>query len=551
MENMSDSELTYADTGSLSDRERLLSLLLAAERKRRQIARTITPRGKWDRPLPLSYAQERLWFVDQLGLAGGAYNVPMALRLEGDLNVEALERSFVELVRRHESLRTRFGVQDGVPHQLIDQPGPFELRRADLSHVADREQREQQLREWMQREQLHRFDLGRDPLLCVVLISLGARAYALLLTMHHIASDGWSLGVLARELSTLYAAYIRGQPSPLPELPVQYADYAIWQRQWLTEEVLQEQLKYWKEHLLGAPPQLQLPTDRPRPALESFKGAMLKFELPATLSAALKELGRGEGATQFMVALAAYQILLSRWSGQQDIVVGSPIAGRRNREIEELIGFFINTLVLRTDVSAELTFRQLLERVKQVTLGAYAHQDLPFEVLVKELRPDRNLARQPIFQVMLALQNYPEQRLELPGLTWTWTDVEGATTHFDLTLHLYEASDGLSGMFQYATDLFDAGTIERMARHFRSLLEGIVANPDCLVRRLPLLGEAEKQQLLVEWNATAAPYPSDKLIHELFEEQVERTPDAIAAVYEGRSFTTRSSTAEPISWRGT
>ena len=388
--------------------------------------------------LPLSYAQERLWLLDQLGLVGAAYNQPLLLRLSGELVEEALERSFAELVRRHESLRTRFGIQDGVPHQLIDQPRFFELHRADLSHVADLEQREQQLREWMQREQLYRFDLFQGPLLRAVLVRLGVHEHALLLTIHHIVEDGWSLGVLARELSTLYAAYVRGQPSPLPELPVQYADYAIWQRQWLTGEVLQEQLQYWREQLLGAPPQLQLPTDRPRPAVESFKGAELKFELPATLSAALKELGRREGATLFMVSLAAYQILLSRWSGQQDIVVGSPIAGRRNREIEGLIGFFVNMLVLRTDVSAELTFRQLLERVKQVTLGAYAHQDLPFEALVKELRPDRNLARQPVFQVVLALENYPDERLELPGLTWTWTDVERVTTHFDLTLYLSE-----------------------------------------------------------------------------------------------------------------
>ena len=371
----------------------------------------------------------------------------------------------------------------------------------------------------------------------VVLVRLAAREHALLLTMHHIASDGWSLGVLVHELSTLYAAYVQDQPSPLSELPVQYVDYAIWQRQRIQGDVQQEQLQYWSEQLLGAPPQLELPTDRMRPAVETFKGAELRFELSATLSGALKELGQQEGATLFMVFLAAYQVLLSRWSGQQDIVVGSPIAGRRNREIEGLIGLFVNMLVLRTDLSGDLTFRHLMQRVKEVTLGAYAHQELPFEALVKELRPERNLTRQAIFQVALALQNYPEERLELPGLTWTSTDVESETTHFDLMLYLYEVSGGLSGTFQYATDLFDEGTIERMAGHFRVLLEGIVANPDCPIHQLPLLSEAEKQQLLVEWNASETPYPREKLIHELFEEQVRRTPSAVAVVCQQQSLT--------------
>jgi Condensation domain len=273
--------------------------------------------------------------------------------------------------------------------------------------------------------------------------------------MHHIISDGWSLGILVRELGTLYDAYSRGEPSPLPELLLQYADYAIWQREWLQGEVLQKQLPYWRERLAGAPPQLQLPTDRPRPANESFTGAAVRFHVPASVSEALEKVGRAEGATLFMVVLAAYQVLLARYSGQEDVLVGSPMAGRNYSGVEGLIGFFVNTLVFRTNLAGNPTFRVLLGRVREITLGAYANQDVPFDTLVKELQPERNLTRQPVFQVMLALQNYPEERLELPGITWTRVEVDWLTTRFDLSLFLYKAPDGLSGMLEYATDLFD------------------------------------------------------------------------------------------------
>jgi len=497
---------------------------------RRRKGREIAAGGQWSGLLPLSHAQERLWILDQVGLVGTAYNVPLALHLSGELDEVALERSFAELVRRHESLRTRFAVHDGVPHQLIDPPTSFVLGRIDLSQIADLQQREQQQRACMEREQAHRFDLENGPLLRVTLVRLSDREHLLLITMHHIVSDGWSAGVLNRELSALYSAYSQGQASPLRELPIQYADYALWQRGWMQGEVLEEHLRYWRKQLDGAPPQLQLPTDRPRPAVESFRGAVLRFEIPTALREALNELARRERATLFMVALAAYQVLLSRWSGQQDIVVGSPIAGRGSRELEALVGFFVNMLVLRTEVSGDLPFRQFLARVREVTLGAYAHQDLPFEVLVKELRPDRNLTRQPLFQVALALQNYPQERLHLPGLTWSRAEVEWANTHFDLTLYLYELPDGLTGVFEYATDLFDARTIERMATQFQMLLQGIAANPDCSIRELPWLSEAEQHQLLIEWNATAAPYPDERCVHDLFLEQVARTPQAIALV---------------------
>jgi surfactin family lipopeptide synthetase A len=528
--NANDRDLLHVSADRQSARERLLSLQLVAEDKRRQSARNIQPRSTSEGLIPLSFAQERLWLLNQIGLVGSAYNAPFALRLSGNLLERALERSFTELLRRHEALRTRFVTQEGVPYQVIDPPEPLPIHRIDLSGVADATLRERDLLECMQKEQTRRFDLSEGPLLRCSLIALGPEEHVLFVTTHHIVVDGWSLGVIVHELSALYAAYAQDRPSPLPELKIQYADYAIWQRQWLQGDVLQEQLQYWREQLSGAPPELALPTDRPRPEMESFQGATLSFQLPATLSNALRDLARAEGATLFMVALAAFQLLLARWSGQRDIVVGSPIAGRRNQETEGLIGFFVNTLALRTDLSGNPSFRSLLGHVKEVTLGAYAHQDLPFEAVVAELRPDRTLRRQPIFQVWIALQNYPEESVALPGLTWTWTGVDWTHAHFDLALYLYEGSDGISAILEYATDLFEAQTIERIASHFRTLLLGIVADPDCPIGELQLMDEAERR-LLAHWNETAKPYPCERLLHELFLGQVQLTPDAVAIEY--------------------
>jgi amino acid adenylation domain-containing protein len=486
--------------------------------------------------IPLSYAQERIWFLDQLGMIGAAYNIPIALRLLGALNVDALEKSFIEVVRRHESLRTHFEVLDGIPHQVIDTPEIFELRRVDLSHI-DKPGQQAQLGDWLLREQLHRFELRTGPLLRVLLIRLGEEENALLITVHHIISDGWSTSILFCELGALYGAYSQGLASPLPEPTVQYADYAIWQRHWLQGEVVQGHLQYWKDRLLDAPPQLQLPTDRLRPAIESFKGAQFKFDLSPGMTAGLTELGLHAGASLFMVLLAAYQLLLARWSGQQDIVIGCPIAGRGSREVEGLIGFFVNTLVLRTDVAGSLSFSQLLEKVRdEVVLGAYEHQDLPFEMLVSELRPERDLTRQSIFQVMLALQNYPQQRLEMPGLTWTRIDTDRVTTHFDLTLYLYESADHLSAVFEYATDLFDQDTMGRMSSHYLNLLQGVLADPDHRVSELSLLSESERRQLLVDWNPVHA-NSEGQVITELFREQVSRSPSAVALTFEGESLT--------------
>jgi amino acid adenylation domain-containing protein len=357
--------------------------------------------------------------------------------------------------------------------------------------------------------------------------------------MHHIISDGWSMGVLVRELGALYPAFAAGQPSPLPELPIQYADFASWQRQWLAGEVLDYQLAYWKRQLAGAPPALELPTDRPRPAVQSYRGAALPVQLPRALSEALAALSRQEGVTLFMTLLAAFQALLWRYTGQDDIVVGSPIAGRTRAEIAPLIGFFVNTLVLRTDLSGEPTFRELLGRVREMTLGAYAHQDMPFDKLVDELQPERDMSRSPLFQVMFALQNTPMPALSLAEVTLSPLEAARPTAKFDLTLMLEEAREGIRGTLEYRTDLFDRATIERMAGHYRTLLEGIVEAPGRQVSELPMLTAEELHEILVAWNDTGTDYPADRCVHELFEAQAERTPDAVAVVFGDRQLSYR------------
>ena len=537
MNNTSKRSAALQQIGADSDREKLLRLRLEAERRRQQSGRNVVPRGQWTSRIPLSFAQERLWFLDQLGLVGAAYNVPLVLRLMGELNEVALERSIQGMVSRHESLRTRFEVESGVPYQVVDSQSSFELRRTDLGSITDPEEREKALNACIQEEMLQRFDLQRGPLLRGVLVRLNEHEHALLLTVHHIVEDGWSLAILVQELGALYTAIVEGRADSLKPLPVQYPDYAIWQRQWLQGAVLKEQLQYWRERLLDAPPTLMLPTDRPRPAIETHKGAMLSFEVAPRVVSGLRELARSEGATLFMVCLATYQVLLSKWSGQHDVVVGSPIAGRTSHEVENLIGFFVNTLALRTKVDANLTFRQLLERVKEGTLGAYAHQDLPFDALVKELRPERNLSHQPIVQVAFQLQNYPEEQLKLPGITWRWIDPEYVTTHFDLTMYLYEDGEKLTGLLEYATDLFDEATIARLAGYFANLLQGLLADPDCPLRRIQLFDDAERSRVTHTWNETTSLIADERLIPELLEAQARRMPHAVAAVCEGETIT--------------
>jgi amino acid adenylation domain-containing protein/non-ribosomal peptide synthase protein (TIGR01720 family) len=480
--------------------------------------------------IPLSFAQERLWFLDQLGLVGSAYNMPLALRLEGALDVAALEGALAHLVERHESLRTRFVAIDGDPAQVIDPPGGFRLERTDLSGLEEAERREQ-ARALQQAQADHIFDLAKGPLFRCGLINLGPEGHLLLMTMHHIVSDGWSMNVLTRELGALYEAFAAGRGSPLGALAVQYADYALWQRGWLEGEELERQLGYWRERLSGAPAALELPVDHPRPATPSHRGATHGVSLSAALSERLAALSREEGATLFMTLLAAFQALLARWSGSDDIVVGSPIAGRTHSQTEGLIGFFVNMLALRSRIDGRQSFRQLLAAVRQATLEAYAHQDAPFERLVAELAPERDLSRQPIFQVDFTFQASDASPRPDPTSRPT-----GETRHqvskLDLSLHLQETPEGLKGGFEYATDLFEASTIARLGEHLERLLAAIVAEPDRQLGELDLLGADERTLLLEGWNDTAADYPREQSLHALFAAQAARTPDAAAVVFE-------------------
>ncbi|MBE9120010.1 amino acid adenylation domain-containing protein [Tychonema sp. LEGE 07199] len=500
---------------------------------------------------PASFAQQRLWFLDQFSPENPFYNVVTALRLIGSLNLTALEQTFNEIVRRHETLRTTFAAVSGQPMQIISPVGQINFQILELQHLPP-EQRQTEAQKITAAESLRPFNLSTGPLMRVTILRLTETKHILLLNMHHIASDDWSIGVLIREIEAIYTALIDRQPSPLPELLLQYADFAEWQREWLQGEVLETQLAYWRQQLRGISV-LNLPTDRLAPPRQNYRGKTQYLELPKQLKDALVGLSQREGATLFMTLLAAFQTLLYRYSQQTDIVVGSPIANRNRSEIEALIGFFVNTLVLRTNCSGNPTFRDFLSRVREVTLGAYAHQDLPFEKLVEELHPERSLNRHPLFQVVFGLQNAPVDELELPGLKLSSFHLETQTTRFDLELHLWEAEDkfrsrygekwkdseGLRGVAVYNTDLFDEVTIARMLRHFKTLLESIVANPEQGIANLPLLSEHEVNQLLIEWNDTRTDYPQNKCIHQLFEERAQQHPEAVAVTFEGQHLTYR------------
>jgi len=511
------------------EKRALLELLLQKEGV--DLSRSlIIPQKRDTNAFPLSFAQRRLWFLDQLEPNSPLYNIASAVRLTGALNVTALEQSLNQIVRRHESLRTTFVAKDGHPVQVIAPELTVPLPVVDLHSLSEAEREAEALQLAIEEAQ-RPFDLAKGPLLRTTLLRLDEEDHILLLTMHHIISDGWSMGVFVREMGALYEALSQGRPSPLPELPIQYVDFAQWQRKWLQGEELERQLAYWKEQLAGLPPLLELPTDRPRPAVQRYQGAHHSFALSKSLSQALESLSQEEGATLFMTLLAAFQTLLYRYTGQEDICVGTPIANRTRAEIEGLIGFFVNTLVLRTDLSGDPSFRELLRRVREVALGAYAHQDLPFEMLVDELQPARDMSHSPLFQVMFVLQNAPVQALELSELTLSPVETENGIAKFDLTLMMEERPEGLQGTVEYNTDLFDAATIERMVGHFQTLLEGIVADPDRPISTLPLLTTAEREQLLVGWNDTEAEYPGDKCVHQWFEAQVEQTPEAIAVAF--------------------
>ncbi|BDA68754.1 hypothetical protein CAL7716_029200 [Calothrix sp. PCC 7716] len=488
--------------------------------------------------LPLSFAQQRLWFLAQLEPDSPFYNIPAAVRLQGLLNIEALQQSFNSIVRRHEALRTNFQTREGQAVVIISQENPLTLSIFDISDLPQNQQ-EAEIKQQAAQEAQQPFDISSDLLLRVKLLRLGEQEHIVLLTMHHIVSDGWSIGVLVEELATLYQVFCNGQPSPLPPLSIQYVDFAAWQRQWLQGQALETQLSYWLKQLENAPKVLELPTDHPRPAIQTFRGATYSFELSKELSVALNKLSQQQGTTLFMTLLAGFQILLWRYTGQNDIVVGSPIANRNRAEIEGLIGFFVNTLVLRTNLVGNPSFEELLKRVREVALGAYAHQDLPFELLIEQLQPQRNLSHTPLFQVMFVLQNALRSALELPGLTLSPLESDSGTAQFDLTLSMTETESGLVGSFEYNTDLFAQSSIQRMAGHLQTLFKSIVTNPRQRLSDLRLLTELEQHQLLWEWNGAEVEYPQQLCIHELFEAQVEKTPDAIAVVFESKQLTYR------------
>jgi amino acid adenylation domain-containing protein len=533
---MADIDEQNARILSLSPEKRRLLLKLLKNQGVDISQLPILPRDPGTSVLPLSYAQDRLWFLDQLDPGTAVYNIPVGLRFKGQLDVTALRDSLSEIVRRHEVLRTRFAMFEGKPCHIIEAAVSMELPVVDLSALPESE-REIEGKRLVADEAQKPFNLANGPVFRARLIRMSAEDHVFVLAMHHIVSDGWSIAILIRELKILYQAFVTGQASPLPELPIQYADYALWQRDYLQGTVLDDQVKYWKKQLADAPAFLELPADRPRPAIQSSRGALLMFELPKPLLKRLTELSRREGASLFMTLLAGFQALLYRYTGQEDVVVGSAIAGRNRAEVENLIGFFVNALVLRGDLSGKPTFRVLLGRTREAALGAYAHQSLPFEKMVEVLRPERDTSRSPLFQVMLVLHNTPDEAANLKGLKATSILADSGTAKFDLTLYINETNDSAKVTAEYNTDLFEAARIERLVGHYQRLLEEIVADPDKPVAEMSIMTDSERQEVLVDWNQTEAYYPKNRCLHELVEDQVARTPEAVAVVFEDEELT--------------
>ncbi|MDC0749710.1 non-ribosomal peptide synthetase [Polyangium mundeleinium] len=489
-------------------------------------------------PLHLSFAQERLWVLDQLQPGTAVYNVPAALRLEGELSEATLRDALEALVGRHEVLRTRYVLVHGGPMQVVEPPGPLPWLVEDLRGLPEPEQ-EQRLQALIAAEAKRPFDLSQAPLFRTLLVRLAPRSHLLTVTVHHIASDGWSVGIFLRELVALYEASLAGRPSPLPTLELQYADYAAWQRTWLQDGVLERQVAFWRQQLAGAPEALELPTDQPRAAVQSVRGGRVPVRLSPELTAALRSLGRRERTTLFMTLLGGFQALLSRYTGAEDVVVGSPVAGRGRLETEEVVGFFVNTLAMRTDLSGHPTTRELLARVRETTLSAYAHQDVPFEKLVDMLGVTRDASRPPLVQALFVLQEALPPTSQLGPVHMTILELPTDTAKFELLLNLHEEDAGLSGWLEYNRDLFSAATMVRLLVHFEQLLWGMARAPEQRVHELPLLSAQERDQVLVEWNAPSTHTPDDRCLHELFEAQVERTPDAVALVDDSRTLTYR------------
>jgi amino acid adenylation domain-containing protein len=494
----------------------------------------ISPRQSSD-PVPLSFAQQRLWFLNQME-PDSPFNISIALKLNGSLNVDALAQTLSAIVDRHPVLRTTFASIDGNVVQVVAPPPAVAVSTIDLSDLAP-DRRQVDVDRILSAEPQRPFDLAADLMLRATLIRLHESEHILLLVMHHVAADGWSVGILLRELGRFYQGFAVGSPAQLPELSIQYADFAAWQREWLTGEVLHSQLDYWRQQLADAPRVLTLTTDRPRPSVQTFAGGTKYFQIDRQLTQQLKQLSQQSGATLFMTLLAGFATLLARYSGQDDVVIGAPIANRHRSEVESMIGCFINTLALRTKFNGDPTFLELLARVKETTLGAYDRQDFPLEKLVEELQPERSLSHAPLFQVMFVLQNAPIGKLELPGLTLSLLELEDLVAKDDLFLSIAETEAGMTGELVYNSDLFDRATIERMASNFECLLASIVANPNQKVARLSLLSASEERRLLVDWNETQVEFPLDKCFSQLFEQQVAATPNAVAVVFKNQQLT--------------
>ena len=552
---------------NLSTAERLALLeLLEGTAPKKAAAATLAQIQPVDRsgPLPLSYPQWRLWFLDQLGIPGALYHIPTRLRLRGELDRDALVRALNRVVARHEALRTTFAEVGAEQVQRIApaEESPFQLAEHDLRGQADAEA---ELRRLLAEESAAPFDLARGPLIRGHLIRLADDDQVVHITMHHIVSDGWSMGVFTRELSTLYAAFRKGEPDPLPALPIQYADFAVWQRRWVDGEVLKAQAEYWKRTLAGAPALLELPTDRPRPARQDFTGGDILIELDAEVTAGVKALSRRHGATLYMTFLAAWAVVLGRLSGQEDVVIGTPVAGRGRREIEGLIGFFVNTLAIRIGLPRSLTVADLLRRAKDRALEAQQHQEIPFEQVVELVQPVRSLAHTPLFQVMFNWLNMPERSLEFSGLEQGPTGAAqgpaeaapgaagaaqpgapsdasadapaDASAQFDLTLTLTERGGRIVGALEYATAIFERETMERHVAYLRRVVAQMVADKHRSVGRLELMSPAERTRVVEAWNATELPCPEGRCVHELFERRAEETPGATAVVFEGGELT--------------
>lgn len=496
------------------------------------------PRREKSGPAPLSFSQQRLWFFDQFEPGSFAYNLLTAVSLRGKLDVPALQKSFHEIVGRHEALRTTFDFHDGQPVQIISEQHSIEMRQIELTHLPETG-KQNYVKDALHAQALQPFDLKHGPLLRILLLRLADEENVLIIAMHHIVSDGWSMKVLVQEIIEFYQAYSTGRTPDLPPLPVQYADFAVWQRNWLKGEVLNQQLEYWKQQLGDKPAVLELPADRMRPAVQSYNGADFAFTFSPALSHSLKTLCRREGVTLFMLLLAAFKVLLYRYTGQQEIVVGSPIANRQRKELEGLIGFFINTLAMRTSISGELPFREFLERVKEAALGAYAHQDLPFEHLVENFQPERNLSHSPLVQVIFSFEAAPQKPVEMPGLVVTILDKENKAAKFDLSLYASDRESEIFGTLEYNIDLFNRETIERMAGHLLTLLSAIAGDPGQRISDLPLITRHERHQMLTAWNSTSVPFPQDLCAQSLFEAQAQRTPNATAAIFENQQLSYR------------